>query len=177
MSKAALFQTIQLSISTQFSSSWPIDRTVSWPIDRTLSGATPPGRSRLGSDGSKGVFRIAQKFQHFWSLTTRLFSVISRTLVEGVLRLCRNAVCVFCSPSRLGHEVVTFDMLNAYTEIKHVNSQMCGINFWANKNDPNPVSAFKPERIFPEGKLQSKWLTWIRPLIGIKRYIFPRMQR
>ena len=34
--------------------------------------------------------------------TIRLFSVISRTVVEGVLLLCRNAVGVFYSPSRLG---------------------------------------------------------------------------
>ena len=48
--KAVLFQTIQFSISTQISSIWP--------IDRTLSDASTPGKSRPGSDGSKGVLRI-----------------------------------------------------------------------------------------------------------------------
>ena len=38
------------SISTQFSSIWP--------IDRTLSGATTPGQSGPGSDGNEGVLHI-----------------------------------------------------------------------------------------------------------------------
>ena len=43
------------------------------------------------------------KASHYWSLTTRLFSVMSRTLVGGwVLLLCREAVGVLCSPSRVG---------------------------------------------------------------------------
>ena len=33
----------------------------------------------------------------------KLFGVISRTLIGGVLALCRNAVGVFCSPSWLDH--------------------------------------------------------------------------
>ena len=43
------------------------------------------------------------KLQHYWNLTIRLFSVISRTLIEegGVLLLCRDAVNVFCSPPHL----------------------------------------------------------------------------
>ena len=40
----------QFSISTQFSSIWP--------VDRTLSGATTLGQSRPGSDGNKGVLLI-----------------------------------------------------------------------------------------------------------------------
>ena len=50
--KTVLFQTIQFSICTQFSSIWP--------IDRTLSGAIPPGQSGLGSDGNEGIFHIPQ---------------------------------------------------------------------------------------------------------------------
>ena len=42
------------------------------------------------------------KLQHYWNLIIRLLSVISRTLTEGVLSLCREAVGVFYSPSRLG---------------------------------------------------------------------------
>ena len=52
MLKIVLFQTIQFSISTQFSSIWP--------INRTLSSATTPGQSGLGSDGNEGVVRISQ---------------------------------------------------------------------------------------------------------------------
>ena len=40
-----LFQIIQFSISTQFSSIWP--------IDRILSGATTPEQSGPGSDGNQ----------------------------------------------------------------------------------------------------------------------------
>ena len=40
------------------------------------------------------------KLQHLWSLTLRLFIVITRTLVEGVLRLYGDAVGIFYS--RLG---------------------------------------------------------------------------
>ena len=40
-----LFQAIQFSISTQFSSIWP--------LDRTLSGATTPGQGRPGSMAMK----------------------------------------------------------------------------------------------------------------------------
>ena len=45
MSKKVLFQAILFSISTQFSSIWP--------IDRALSGATTPGQSRPSSDGNE----------------------------------------------------------------------------------------------------------------------------
>ena len=48
--KTVLFQTNQFSLSTLFSSIWP--------IDRTLSGAPTPGQIGLGSDGNKGVFHI-----------------------------------------------------------------------------------------------------------------------
>ena len=47
-----LFQTIQFSISIQFSSIWP--------IERTLSAATTLGQSAPGSDGNEGVFGIPQ---------------------------------------------------------------------------------------------------------------------
>ena len=47
-----LFQAIQLSISIQFSSIWP--------IDRTLSSATTPGQSGPGSDGNEEVLHIPQ---------------------------------------------------------------------------------------------------------------------
>ena len=52
MSKTVLFQTIQFYISTQFSSTWP--------IDRTLSGATTPSQSGPGSDGNGRVLCIPQ---------------------------------------------------------------------------------------------------------------------
>ena len=48
-----LYQIIQFSIGTQFSSIWS--------IGRTLSGATTPGQSRLWSDGNKEVPHIPQR--------------------------------------------------------------------------------------------------------------------
>ena len=48
--KTVLFQTIQFSISTQFSSVWL--------MDRILSCAATPGQSEPGSDGNEGVLYI-----------------------------------------------------------------------------------------------------------------------
>ena len=48
--KTVLFQAIQFSISTQFSSIWP--------IDMTLSGAPTLGQSGPGSDGNERVLCI-----------------------------------------------------------------------------------------------------------------------
>ena len=50
MSKAVLFQTIQFSNSKQFSSLWP--------IDKTLSGVTTQDQSGPGSNGNEEAFRI-----------------------------------------------------------------------------------------------------------------------
>ena len=50
--KIVLFQTIQFSVITQFSSIWP--------IDRTISSATTPGQSGPGSDGNEEVLCIPQ---------------------------------------------------------------------------------------------------------------------
>ena len=87
MSKAVLFQTIQFSISTQFSSIWP--------IDRTLSGVTTPSQSGPGSDGNEGILCIPQSSNITINLTIRLFSVISRILVEGSLTpLQRSSQCI-----------------------------------------------------------------------------------
>ena len=51
-----------------------------WPIDKTLPSATPLGPSGPGNNGYEGVLCILQLY---WSLTIRLFSVISRTFVSG----------------------------------------------------------------------------------------------
>ena len=45
-----LFQTIQLSTSVQFSSIWP--------VDRSLSGATTPSQSGPESDANEEVLRV-----------------------------------------------------------------------------------------------------------------------
>ena len=60
----------------------------------------------MGAMAMKGA-PYSPKLQHYLSLTIRLFSVISRTLIVcvggGVLTHCRGAVGVFYSSSRLGN--------------------------------------------------------------------------
>ena len=94
MSKTVLFQTIQFCIGTQFSSIWP--------IDRTLSDTTAAGQSGPGSDDNEVGAPHSPKLPQYWNLTIRLFSVISRIFVWGVLPLCIEADSVFYIPSRLG---------------------------------------------------------------------------
>ena len=97
MSKTVLFQTIQFSISTQFSSIWP--------IDRTISGATTSGQSGSGSDGNEGVLCIPQSSSITGaSPSDCLESYLEhKNILEGVLALCIEAVSVFYSPSWLGN--------------------------------------------------------------------------
>ena len=52
MSKTVLLQTIQFSVSTQFS--------FIWPIDKTLSSAITLGQIGPGSDGNEEVLHIPQ---------------------------------------------------------------------------------------------------------------------
>ena len=91
-----LFQVIQFSIIAQFSSIWP--------IDRTLSGATTPGPSGPGSDGNKGVLHIPQSSSITGiSPSDCLMLYPGHLLGGGVLPLCRDVVSVFYSPSQLGN--------------------------------------------------------------------------
>ena len=96
MSKTILFQAIQFSINTQFSSIWP--------IDRTPSGATTLGQRGPGSEGNKGVLRIAQSSSITGiSQSDCLVSYLGHSLGGGLsYPHCREAVDVFYSCSRLG---------------------------------------------------------------------------
>ena len=49
-----------------------------------------------------------------WSLSIRVFNVISWTLVGRVLPLCRDAVGVFYSPSRMGFQSVELENSKQY---------------------------------------------------------------
>ena len=82
-----LFQTIQFSISIQFSSIWP--------TDRTLSGATTLDQSGPGNDGNKGVLCIPQN-----SIITGTSSWDCWTLFERVLPLSREAICIASWPGQ-----------------------------------------------------------------------------
>ena len=75
------------------------------PIDKALSGATTPGQNGPGSDGNEEVLCILQSFSINRALASDcLVSYSGHLLAEGgVLQLCRGAVAVFYSPSRLGN--------------------------------------------------------------------------
>ena len=131
--KAVLFLTIQFSISTLFSSIWP--------IDRILSDATIPAPNGPASDGKKGVLRIPQRSSitgtspsdclvpypglscgghTLYRYAVGVFYSPSRlghgTLIREVLSFCRDAVGVFYSPSRPGqaHLVTNIRIIDSY---------------------------------------------------------------
>ena len=133
--KTVLFQIIQFRIITQFSSIRP--------IDRALSGATTPGQSGPGSDSNERVLRISQS-----SSITRtspsdcLVSYPGHSFAEEwVLALCREAVRVFYSPSKLDnrkswklksdtskiHQIATRRNWSSYNPFSRVAS----ITIWA----------------------------------------------
>ena len=62
------------------------------------------------------------KPQHHWNLTIRLFSVISRTLSGRVLPLCRGAVSIFYSPSRLGNKKSGWGFQTFWTSNTHTHT-------------------------------------------------------
>ena len=93
--KTVLFQTIQFSISTQFSSIWP--------RDRMLSGATTPGQSGPGSDSNEGVLHILQSCSITRVSPSDCLLSYSGNSLGVVLPLCREAVSVFYSSSWLGN--------------------------------------------------------------------------
>ena len=91
-----------------------------WPIDRTYSSVTTLGQSGPGSDRNERGTLHFPKLQHYWSLTIRLFSIISRTQVWEVLPLCRDAGGVFYNPI---HLVLTWidTRANANSFLKDLN--------------------------------------------------------
>ena len=95
--KTVLFETIQFNISTQFSS-------IS-PKDRTRSVATTPSQSGSGSNSNEGVLYILQSSSITGTLPLDCLMVyLGQSLGGGALLLCREAVGVFYSPSRLGNK-------------------------------------------------------------------------
>ena len=88
--KTVLFQTIQFSRSTQFSTIWSID----W----ILSGATTPGQSGPGSDGNEGVLLISQSS----SITGTSPSDCFVSYSGYSFPFCSGAAGVYYSPGWLG---------------------------------------------------------------------------
>ena len=69
------------------------------------------------SISNNSVKPYSPNLQHSWSLTSRLFSVIFRTLIGGVLPLCREAVNVFCCPNWLGLKIWYYIYIYIYIYI------------------------------------------------------------
>ena len=92
--KTVLFQAIHFSISTQFSSIWP--------IDRTLSGSTTPGLSEPGS----GAMKMYSAFPTAPDYLKPLYLIVQWHIHDTSWRFlphCRAAVGVFYSPSWLAN--------------------------------------------------------------------------
>ena len=71
------------------------------PIDRTLSKAATPVQSGSGSNGNEGVLHIPQSSSI--TGTSPSYCLVSYSGHSGGgLPLCRDAVSVLYSPSRLG---------------------------------------------------------------------------
>ena len=70
---------------------------------RALSSATTPGQSGPGSDGNEGVLRIPQSSSTAGTSPSDCLVSYPGHSLRGVLPLCREAVGVFYSPSRLGN--------------------------------------------------------------------------
>ena len=95
MSKTVLFQTIQLSISTQFSSIWS--------IDRSLSGAIIPSQSGPGSDVNEGVLYISQSSSIIETLPSDcLVTYPGYSWGGGVLSFCRDQLVYSTAPANWG---------------------------------------------------------------------------
>ena len=71
-----------------------------------LSGATMPGQSGPGSNGNEGVLYIPQSSSITGTSPSDCLESYPGHLLGGVLPLCRGAVSVFYSPSRLGKKIV-----------------------------------------------------------------------
>ena len=73
------------------------------PIDRTLSSDTTPDQGGPGSDSNEWVLCIPQRPSITEAPASYCLVSYPEHLVEKVLSLCRDAVGVFYSLSRLGH--------------------------------------------------------------------------
>ena len=126
-----IFQAIQYSISTQFSSIRPIDRTLSVTIIT--------GQSEPGSHGSEGVLSLSQNS----SLTIRLFSPISRKLVAGVLPPKRCSQCIL-QPQPTGQGWYVFGILE---EARRTHQpKRCEYN---NTDEDNRRKTLNDNKLFP----------------------------
>ena len=110
------------SVSTQFkckNSKFSKPRLFSIrPIDRTLSGATIPGQSGHGSDGSEGVLWIPQSSSITGTSRSDCLVSYPGHSLWGTVPLCKCAVGILYSTSRLGN-------IKSMQRIKSINTKKC----------------------------------------------------
>ena len=88
--KTFQFKKNQFSIRTQFSSIWP--------IDKTLSGVTNPGQSGPRSDGSDGVLRIPQSSSLTGASPSEILVSYPGHSLRGLTPLQRCSRCILQLP-------------------------------------------------------------------------------
>ena len=77
-----------------------------FPIDWTLSGATIMGQSEPWSDSNEEVLGIPPCSSTTGTSPSDCLVSCPEHLLMGEVNLCREAVGVFCSPSRLGKKKI-----------------------------------------------------------------------
>ena len=75
-------------------------------MNRTLSGATTQGHVWPRRDSNEAVLLISQRSSISGTSPLDCLWDLSRTLISGVLPLCKDVVGVFYSSSRLGHKTL-----------------------------------------------------------------------
>ena len=134
MSKTVPFQTIRYSISTQFKCKYTvylsktflfkaiqfIQTVLIQTIQFSISVQLILFNTKIGPYQVLPEWTWEQwhfpKLQHHWNLIIRLLSVLSRTLIGGILPLFRGAVGEFYSPSKTSVEemILKFDLNNSW---------------------------------------------------------------
>ena len=96
--RIVLFHTLQFNISRLFAT----QAVLFLLFDRILSGAKTLDQSGPGSNGNKEVLHIPQSSRTGALPSDCLMSYPEHMLRGGMSYLCRDAVGIFYSPSRLG---------------------------------------------------------------------------
>ena len=160
--QTALFQTIQFNISHSFALS--LDVKQFYLIHRLDPIRCHHSRPEWTWEQWQWKGKAhSSNLQHYWSLIIRLFSVLSRTLIEGVLLLCREVVGVFHSPCCLSWD--------KYLDLPE-KWKNCGTWKWQwyqLKLDPLGILDSIKEVEMKE-KITKEYLGWMRKILETKLY-------
>ena len=111
----------------------------------TLSGSTTPGQSGTGKDDNEEVLFIPQSSSITGTSPSDCFVLYPGHSLVGVLHLCRGAVGVFSSPSRLGNWLFVF--FKSYTDER---ATLFNSWYYVLLVRPCRVDTFKAARCFKE---------------------------